>query len=93
MAGIKLLGLGLMAFENAVPMLGSNTEEGQATIKAIQSVGKYVPPGAVTPQDVMNSLKALQTKQQQGMQQMQQMRQAQAARAQQPGAGGMPAAA
>lgn len=68
-----MVGLGLMALENAVPLVGASTPEGQDLLKAIQTLAKHVPPGAVTPQDIKNVIQQLMMKMQQGQQQLQQM--------------------
>ncbi len=74
MAGLKMMGMGLMALEQAVPLLGAATEEGQAVLSTIQKIAKMVPPGTVTPADMMTVMQKLMTQQQQFGQQMNQMR-------------------
>lgn len=89
-----MMGLGLMLLEQAVPMVGASTPEGQDLLRAITNIGKHVPPGSVTPQDINNVIQGIMIKQRQGMQQMQQMKQQQMQHAAQPQPGaGAPAAA
>lgn len=72
-AGLKLVGLGLMALENAIPLVGASTPEGADVLKSIQSLSKHIPPGTVTPQDIKNVVQKLMLTMQQGQQQMQAM--------------------
>lgn len=93
MAGLKMVGMGLMALEQAVPMLGSSSEEGQAVLSTIQKIAKMVPPGTVTPADMMTVMQKLMAQQQQFGQQMSQMRKQAAqppAQQQAPASGGAP---
>ena len=78
-AGIKMVGMALKALEAAVPLLGATSEEGRDVLQSMTRLGRHVPPGAVTPQDMMNTLKAMVMKQQQFGQQMQAMKGAAAA--------------
>ena len=72
-AGLKLVGLALMALENSIPMLGAGTPEGSDVLSSIQKMSKHVPPGTITPADVINVAKNIMMKAQQGQQQMQAM--------------------
>jgi len=91
MAGVKMMGMALLALERAVPLLGASSDEGRDALQALTRLSKHVPPGTVTPTDVKNVLQQLMTQQQQFGQQMSAMRQQQAAPAQTaPGAGAPP---
>jgi hypothetical protein len=95
-AGIKMVGMALMALEQAVPLLGANSDPGKDVLSTISRLSKHVPPGTVTPADMKLALEKMMMQQQQFGQQMQQMR-GQAVQPQQPGAapgsppGGAPA--
>ena len=91
MAGIKMAGMALKALEQAVPLLGAASDPGRDVLSAIKLVSKHVPPGSVSPSDVMQILQKLMLQQQQFGQQMNQMRQQGAQPAgQQPAGGGGP---
>ena len=72
-AGVKMIGLGLMALENSIPIIGASSPEGMDVLSSIQKLAKHVPPGTVTPQDIKNVIQQLMVKMQQGQQQMQAM--------------------
>ena len=55
---------------------GANSEPGQAILDAMKKLGKYVPPGAVSPADKMAVYQKLMMATQQGAQQINQMKQA-----------------
>jgi hypothetical protein len=78
-----MMGMALMALEQAVPLLGANSEPGKDVLQTISRLSKHVPPGTVTPADVKLALEKMMMQQQQFGQQMQQMR----GQAAQPGAG------
>ena len=88
-----MMGMAIMALEQAVPLLGAASEPGKDVLQAITRLSKHVPPGTVTPADVKNMLDALMMKQQQFGQQMQQMKAAPGGAPQPPGAGAQPGGA
>lgn len=90
-----MMGMGLMALEQAVPLLGAGSEPGREVLSCIQKLAKHVPPGTVSPQDMINVLHKLMLQQQQFGQQMNQMRQSAAQPRPMPGAapGGAPGGA
>lgn len=63
--------------ETLLPMLGASSEPGQAVLKALNSLVKFVPAGSVTPAAQKNSIEAQLRQQAQGNQQMQAIRQMQ----------------
>lgn len=79
-----MLGMGLLALERSLPMLGAASEPGKDVLQSISRLSKHVPPGSVTPTDIKNALQKLMIEQEQFGMQMQQMKQAQ----QQPQGGG-----
>jgi len=91
-AGLQKLGSALKQLEALVPLFGATSEEGQAVMKALTSLGKFVPPGSVTPASDSANMAQAQMKATQMNQQMQALKQGGA-----PGGGGaqppMPAAA
>ena len=88
-AGLAKLGLIVRLLESLIPALGSGTEAGKDVLKALTSLSKHVPPGAVSP-GIENS--ALMNLSQQQRQQQPQIAAMRAAMAQQnPGAGAPPA--
>jgi len=91
-AGMAKLGLIVRQLEQIVPLLGAGTEAGKDVLKALTSLSKHVPPGAVSPGVENSALQGLMLKQRQQTPQIAQMR---AALAQQKpeGAGAPPAEA
>ena len=90
-AGLQKLGVVVKQLEGLVAELGATSEPGQAVLKALNSLVKFVPAGSVTPAAQKNSIEAQQRNMAQNNQQMQalaQMRQkmAQSGGAGQPGA-------
>lgn len=85
-AGLQRLGAVVKQMEELLSMLGASSEPGQAVLKALNSLVKFVPAGAVTPAAERNNiqqmaqrnamqdgqLKALQQQRQQGAAQPQQ---------------------
>lgn len=87
-AGLQKLGVIVKQLEPLLAMFGSSSEPGQAVLKAINSLSKYVPPGSVSPAQTKNVLDQAQMQNSQNNQQMMALRQ----RMQQ-GQGGQPGAA
>jgi hypothetical protein len=88
-AGLQKLGVIVKQLEQLVPELGTGSEPGQAVLKALNSLVKFVPAGSVTPAAQKNSIEAQQRNMAQNNQQMQaiaQMRQKMAQGGGQPGA-------
>ena len=90
-AGLQKLGVLVKQMETLLPEVGASSEVGQAVLKALNSLVKFVPAGSVTPAAQKNSIEAQQRNMAQNNQQMQaiqQMRQkmAQGGGGQQPGA-------
>jgi len=69
-----------------LPELGASSEAGQAVLKALTSLTKFVPAGSVTPAAQKNSLEAQQRQMAQNNQQMMALKQ----RAAQGAQGGQP---
>ena len=83
-AGLAKLGLVLKMLESMVPQLGAATEAGKDVLKALTSLSKHVPPGAVSPGVEQTALQKLMANQRQQGPQVAAMRQAMA----QPNQGG-----
>lgn len=90
-AGLQKLGVLVKQMERMLPELGATSEAGQAVLKALNSLVKFVPSGSVTPAAQKNSIEEQQRSMAQNNQQMQalqMMRQKMAqGGGQQPGAG------
>lgn len=84
-AGLQKLGVVVKQLEGLVAELGATSEPGQAVLKALTALVKFVPAGSVTPAAQKNSIEAQLRQQAQGNQQMQAIRQMQ-----QPPQGGAP---
>ena len=84
---MQKLGVIVKQLEAALPELGASSEAGQAVLKALSSLVKFVPAGSVTPAAQKNSIEAQQRAMAERNQQMQAMKQ----RAQ--GGGGAPGGA
>jgi hypothetical protein len=78
-AGMAKLGLVVKQLETIVPLLGAGTEAGKDVLKALTSLSKHVPPGAVSPGVEQSALQNMMMKQRQQMPQIAAMRQAIAA--------------
>lgn len=89
-AGLAKLGLIVRLLESLIPALGSGTEAGKDVLKALTSLSKHVPPGAVSPGVENSSLMKLMQDQRQQQPQIAAMRQAMAG-PQNSGAGAPPA--
>lgn len=87
---MQKLGLVVKQLTELLPLVGVNTEPGKDILKAIQSLAKHVPPGAVTPAGEKQQLENMALRNAQNNQQMQMLRQQQAGGGQPPG---MPRAA
>ena len=91
-AGMQKLGVVVKQLESLLPELGASSEAGQAVLKALNSLVKFVPNGSVTPAAQKNSIEAQQRSMAQNNQQMQaiqamKQKMAQGAGGAQPGAG------
>ena len=73
-AGVQKLGSAVKQLTDLLPMVGATSEMGQAIMKAIQSLSKFVPPGAVTPAAEANNIQSMGMKNAQNMQMLQQMK-------------------
>ena len=89
-AGLQKLGVALQNLQDALPLLGANSEPGQALLDMIKKLAKFVPPGSMTPAANRNQLEATAMKQGQNNQQMQQLKAMQAQKMQGGGQPGMP---
>jgi hypothetical protein len=69
--GMQELGVLVKHMETLLPKLGATSEAGQAVLKALSSLTKFVPNGSVTPAAQKNSIEAQQRQHAQGNQQMQ----------------------
>jgi hypothetical protein len=81
---MQKLGVVVKQLEALLPELGATSEAGQAVLKALNSLVKYVPAGSVTPAAQKNSIEAQQRNMAQNNQQMAALKQMMAQR----GAGG-----
>ena len=70
-AGLQRLGLVVQGLQEILPPVGSGSDVGQAILKALTSLSKFVPPGSVTPAAQKQQLERMAQAQQQGNQQMQ----------------------
>ncbi|MDE2021138.1 MAG: hypothetical protein KGJ13_12450 [Patescibacteria group bacterium] len=89
-AGMAKLSLIIRQMELIVPLLGAGTEAGRDVLKALTSLSKHVPPGAVSPGVEQSAMNQVQMKMKQQTPQLAQMR---AAIAQQKPEGTAPPAA
>ena len=69
--GMQKLGVVVKQLEAMLPELGASSEAGQAVLKALSSLSKFVPHGSVTPAAQKNSIEAQQRNMAQNNQQMQ----------------------
>ena len=83
---MQKLGAALQSLQDALPLLGANSEPGQALLDAIKKLAKFVPPGTMTPAANRNQLESTAMKQGQNNQAMQQLKAMQGGG--QPAAGG-----
>ena len=89
-AGMARLGMVVRLLESIVPQLGAGTEAGKDVLKALTSLSKHIPPGAVSPGVEQTSLMKLMQDQRQQQPQIAAMRAAMAGGQQNPGAGAAP---
>ena len=82
-AGLQRLGLIVQQLQEILPQVGAGSDVGQAVLKSLTSLSKFVPPGSVTPAGQKQQIEQMMQKQQQGNQQMQML-----AQQRQAGAGG-----
>jgi hypothetical protein len=88
---MQQLGLVVKQLTELLPKLGVSSEPGQAVLKAITAISKFVPPGSVTPAGERQNIENMALKNAQNNQQMQAMRQKMmGAGGQAQGAGGAP---
>lgn len=74
-AGLQKLGVAVKQLEALLPELGASSEAGQAVLKALNSLVKFVPQGSVTPAAQKNSIEAQQRNMAQNNQQMMALKQ------------------
>ena len=74
-AGLQQLGSVLKQLEKLVPKLGATSEPGAAVLKALSSLGKFVPPGSVSPASDSANMQQAQMRATQQNQQMQALKQ------------------
>lgn len=74
-AGLQKLGILVKQMEQILPEVGASSEAGQAVLKALNSLVKFVPAGSVTPAAQKNSIEAQQRAMAQNNQQMQALQQ------------------
>jgi hypothetical protein len=87
---MQKLGVVVKQLESLLPEVGATSEAGQAVLKALSSLTKFVPNGSVTPAAQKNSIEAQQRQHAQGNQQMQALA---AMRQKMQGGGGAPGGA
>ena len=68
---MQKLGVVVKQLESILPELGASSEAGQAVLKALNSLVKFVPAGSVTPAAQKNSIEAQQRAMAQNNQQAQ----------------------
>lgn len=68
---MQKLGVVVKQLEGLLPELGATSEAGQAVLKALNSLVKFVPAGSVTPAAQKNSIESQQRNMAQNNQQMQ----------------------
>ena len=81
-AGVQRLGIVIKMMTDILPLVGATSELGQALMKNISALAKFVPPGAVTPAAEKQNIEQMAFRNAQNTQMMQQMKPQQA--------GGMP---
>ena len=74
-AGLQKLGVVVKQLEGLVAELGATSEPGQAVLKALNALVKFVPAGSVTPAAQKNSIEAQMRQHAQGNQQMMALKQ------------------
>jgi hypothetical protein len=76
-AGLQQLGSVLKQLEKLVPLFGATSEEGAAVLKALSALGKFVPPGSVSPASDANNAQQAMMRATQNNAQMQALKQQQ----------------
>jgi hypothetical protein len=61
-AGLQKLGVLVKAMEELIPMFGAASEIGKDVLKALQSLAKHIPTGAVSPASQKNTLQDMMMK-------------------------------
>ena len=84
-AGLARLGIIVRLMEETVPLIGASSEPGKELLRALSSLAKHVPPGAVSPSIEQNAMQKMAMQQRQMGPQIAAMRQM--------GAGGSPSGA
>ncbi len=84
------LGMVIKMLESIVPQLGAGTEAGRDVLKALTSLSKHVPPGAVSPGIEQTAMMKMMQEQRQQQPQIAAMRQAMAGGQGQPPGGAAP---
>ena len=74
-AGMQKLGVCVKMLETLLPELGASSEAGQAVLKSLNSLVKFVPAGSVTPAANKKSIEAQQRQAATQNQQMQALKQ------------------
>jgi hypothetical protein len=77
MAGKQKLAMGLKLLQDALPMYGASSEEGQVLLDCMRKLGKLAMPGDVSQAGQMNTLQQMMLKQAQAGQQQKQLAQPQ----------------
>ena len=90
-AGLSRLGVIVKLMEETIPLLGVGSEPGKDLVKALSSLAKHVPPGAVSPGIQQSTMEKLMLQQKQMAPQVAAMRAMQPGQPQ-PGAGAPPPA-
>jgi hypothetical protein len=72
---LQRLGLVVKQLQEILPQVGAGSDAGQAVLKSLTSLSKFVPPGSVTPAGERQQLERMAQSQQQGNQQMQMLAQ------------------
>ena len=74
-AGLQQLGMVIQQLQDLLPKVGATSDVGQAVLKSLTSLAKFVPAGSVTPASQKNQIEQMAQKQQQNNQQMQMLAQ------------------
>lgn len=74
-AGLQRLGSVVKQMEELIPLLGSSSEPGQAVLKALNALVKYVPAGSVTPAAERNNIQQMAARNAQQDQQLKMLQQ------------------
>ena len=74
-AGLQRLGLIIHQLQEILPQVGAGSDVGQAVLKSLTSLSKFVPPGSVTPAGQKQQIEQMMQKQAQNNQQMQALQQ------------------